>query len=219
MTEENTNSVQDTPEAGEENLELEETLAGAKEDDASDDSLNTDGSEEDGSDESDGEDDDSSKGDDEVPENYEITVPEGMTLDTEMLEILTPVFKELELSNDDTQKLVDAYLPFVQKSSEEQEKAALESFKETVDGWKKDTLKELGPDSDKKLAIVAKARNQFGDDAFRTMVNETGVGNHPAFVRFLLNVGQKISEDTFEGGSNDPKPDPLKVMYPTMNKK
>ncbi len=213
MNEENS-AVQETNESAEsqetqetqETTEVEETLVGGKE------TKEAEGSQEDNKGDTEGEE----KG--EVPESYDIKAPEGMTLDLEMLESFTPVFKELGLTNEQTQKLVDVYAPHMQQTAEKQQEEALKQFKKTVEGWKADTIKELGNDKDKKLAFAAKARNKFGDESFLEMVNDLGVGNHPSMVRFLIKVGKTISEDAFVDGKGSGKSSSLKKMYPTMNK-
>jgi len=152
----------------------------------------------------------------ETPEAYDIKVPDGMELDQAMMEAFTPVFKELGITQEQAQKLADTYAPLIANKTEEARQQALKEYQETVEGWKKDTIKELGVDSAKKLAYAAKARMKFGDEEFKEMVNELGVGNHPALVRFLIKVGQSISEDKFPDSTEKGKSDPLKVMYPTM---
>lgn len=153
----------------------------------------------------------------EVPEKYEVKL-EGMEVDVEMLEGLTPVFKELKLGNDAVQKLSEKFAPLIAKREESLRQASLNSYKELVEGWKTETIKQLGVDSKKSLAFAAKARDKFGSKGFIDMANETGIGNHPEFVNFLIAVGKTISEDKFPDGNSGGKVDPLKVLYPTMNK-
>ena len=42
-----------------------------------------------------------------IPEKYEFTMPEGRELDVEMVEKVTPLFKELKISQEGAQKLAD----------------------------------------------------------------------------------------------------------------
>lgn len=153
-----------------------------------------------------------------VPEKYEIKVPEGMELDAAMLEAFTPVFKELGITQEQAQKLAEAYAPLIGNKMEEAKKQALKDYQDIVEGWKKDTIKELGLESAKQLAFAARARNKFGDEKFKAMINETGIGNHPALVRFLINVGKTISEDKFVDSTKPGGTNPMDVMYPTMKK-
>lgn len=137
-----------------------------------------------------------------IPEKYELKIPDGMTLDKGMLDSFTPVFKEIGLTQEQAQKLADAYVPMIKKQSE----SVLESYRQEsmkeydkmTEDWKQMTIKELGADYQKKLAPAAKLidRSGFGKE-IREMMSETRVGNHPVMVRFLTWVGSKISEDSF----------------------
>ena len=132
-----------------------------------------------------------------VPEKYEVKVPEGMTLDKATLDALTPVFKDLKLGQDSVQKLVDAYAPQVKSMMEAQQQAAIASYKATVDGWKAETLKELGNDASKELSYAAKFIDKYGDPKVRELLNETGVGNNIALAKLFIAAGKAISSDSF----------------------
>jgi hypothetical protein len=84
----------------------------------------------------------------------------------------------------------------------------------------------LGPDAAKAVAPATKLINTFGGKdapALRQLLTDTGLGNHPLMVKFLIAAGKSIGQDSFvEGGSTiaDSSPDAAKEkFYPTMNKK
>lgn len=151
-----------------------------------------------------------------TPEKYDVKLPEGMEVDMAMLEAFSPVFKELGLGSKEVQKLTDTLVPILQTKIDDVRKQAIVEYKNIVNEWKQETLKELGAEKNAKLALAAKARNKFGDESFHEFINELGVGNHPALVRFLMRVGSTISEDKFPDSTQTKKGDSLKVMYPTM---
>ena len=161
------------------------------------------------------------EGDKTIPETYEVVdLPEGMEIDQEMLDTFTPVFKELGVDQEGFNKIMEKYVPALTGQAEATRQQALKDYKNTVDAWKKDTLKELGADSKKSLALVAKARDKFGDEELVEVFNETGIGNHPAIVRMLAKVGGTISEDAFPDSDTDGgKKDPSKVLYPNSDHK
>lgn len=136
-----------------------------------------------------------------VPEKYEIKPPEGMELDSAMLDKFTPVFKEIGLTNEQAQKLAEAYAPYVKASVEAQRAESLKSYQGIVEGWKSDAQKEFGTDLPKNLGLAAKAIDKLGtkEEAtkLREVLNETGLGNHPSIIRFFINAGKRLSEDTF----------------------
>lgn len=133
-----------------------------------------------------------------IPEKYELKAPEGMTIDNGMLEGLTPVFKEIGITQEQAQKLADVYAPMLKKQAESYRQESIKEFDKITESWKQETIKELGADYEKKLAPAAKLidKSGFGKD-IREMMSETRVGNHPVMVRFLTWLGSKISEDSF----------------------
>lgn len=137
-----------------------------------------------------------------VPEKYELKVPEGMTLDTALMEKMTPLFKEIGVTQEQAQKLADAYAPYVKAQVEATQKAAMDNFKAITDGWKTDTLKILGAEPDKAMAPAAKFLNTFGTPALREMLEETGLGNNPELVQAFIKAGKAIGTDSFADANN-----------------
>jgi hypothetical protein len=156
-----------------------------------------------------------------VPEKYEFKAPEGMTIDEKALGEFTPVFKEIGLSQENAQKLVNAYAPYMKQMAEQASKEAVESYKTTVEGWKQETQKELGADAQQKMALAAKAINKLGTPALKEFLNETGFGNHKELVSFFVKVGSMLKEDSVvdgKSGTSSPSTDEdrAKKLYPTM---
>ena len=163
-----------------------------------------------------------------VPEGeYTVKVPEGMDLDTELLGKVSPIFKELGITQEGAQKLVDAYAPHIKQATQAQHDQAMKAFDAQIETWGKETKAMLGPDAGKAMAPAAKLINTFaGKDAaaLRGLLNDTGLGNHPLMVKFLINAGKSIGQDSFvDGGNNSAPADNAEAakgrMYPTMVKK
>jgi hypothetical protein len=155
-----------------------------------------------------------------VPEKYELKPPEGMNLDEKAVELFAPVFKEIGLSQDQAQKLVDTYGPYFQQQLEAQRTESLKGFKDMVSEWGEQSKKELGADYAKKLSVVSKVIDKSGVKGIRELMNETGIGNNPTMIKFMLWVGEQFSQDTLADSQNkrtDSSPEALaKKMYPTM---
>lgn len=133
-----------------------------------------------------------------VPDKYELKAPEGMSVDTAMLETFTPVFKELGITQEGAQKLAEAYAPILKSQVEAQRTQAIAEFDKISDGWKQDTIKELGADYMQKLAPASKLidKSGFGKD-IREMLEDTRLGNHPVMNKFLVWLGKSITADSF----------------------
>lgn len=131
-----------------------------------------------------------------APEKYEFEAPEGQAFDDQVIEAYSEVAKELNLSNDDAQKLLDKVAPVM--AARQQEK-----IKAVVDGWSESakTDKEFGGEKlNENLSTAKKALDAFGTPELKALLNESGLGNNPEVIRFMYRAGKQISEDTFIGG-------------------
>lgn len=154
-----------------------------------------------------------------VPEKYEFKLPEGYVTDEKLVEGATPVFKDLGLSQDQAQKLVDFWV--------KQEQARIEDFSRIRQEWaekaKKDpelTKREGG--FEKALEMAKAPIALYKNPAFAEMLQLTGADNHPEMIRFLVWVQEKLGEDRAAGtagasGAGAPsREDQLRQRYPSM---
>lgn len=130
-----------------------------------------------------------------------------------LLESAQKTFKELNLTQEAAQKLVDIQSQLVAKQQEEQAKA----YNEMRSKWQSDSKAVLGAEPDKTLALVAKARDSFGTPELQKFLNESGLGDHPEVVRFFAAVGRAIAEDDIpDGGRGGAAPKTqAEALYPT----
>lgn len=131
-----------------------------------------------------------------APETYaDFTVPEGLTLDTEVLGEFTEAARELNLPQDQAQRVVDLGVKMSQKWAGQ----AAAQVQEMQAGWRRDAEAdpEIGGDAlPQNLAIAKKAVDAFASPAFKEVIEDAKLGDHPEFLRFCVNVGKSISEDT-----------------------
>jgi hypothetical protein len=160
-----------------------------------------------------------------VPEKYEFQVPEGMALDTVLVDKISPVFKDIGLSQDQAQKLVDAYAPYVKTQVEAQQQESLNFLETQKAEWKAETLKYLGGDSKEKLAQSAKFINKFTDSKeeaqqVREMLEVSGLGNYAPMVKMFIKAGKLVIEDNFvePNKQNSGGEASIDEMYPSMKK-
>lgn len=142
-----------------------------------------------------------------VPEAYDLKVPEGMDIDKVLLEKVSPIFKEIGLTNEQAQKLADVYAPYVKSTLESHRKTVIDGWNKQTEEWKNESLKMLGAEAPQQLAFAAKVINKFGTEYknedgskgndLRDLLEETRVGNHPAMTRLFIGLGKLISSDSF----------------------
>lgn len=137
-----------------------------------------------------------------APEKYEFKAPEGRQFDAEVIGSFSEVAKELNLSQESAQKVLDRVAP----KMAERQAAQLEAIRSQ---WTESSRsdKEFGGDKlNENLVTAKRALDSFGTPELRTLLNESGLGNHPELVRFMFRAGQSISEDRFVGSSNGSTP-------------
>lgn len=150
-----------------------------------------------------------------APEAYEFKAPEGRQFDPKVLEGFSEAAKELNLPQEAAQAMLDKIAPALAAKQEE----ALANVREQ---WQNDSKadKEFGGDKlTENLALAKKAIDTFGTPELRTLLDETGLGNHPELIRAFVRAGKAISEDGFVPGrsGNVAQADPAKRMFPNMN--
>lgn len=154
--------------------------------------------------------------------DYDLTgfLPEGTKLDADALAKMTPTAKALNLSNAGLAKIAVEGLPIVTKQVTDgiigevvAQRAAWDTdTRAAISGGKNAAGEDVQRDAvyggksyDDVLATSAKALDRFGGADFRDFLKSTGLGNHPAMVRFAYQAGSAISEDTdFERGGGIP---------------
>jgi hypothetical protein len=132
-----------------------------------------------------------------APEKYEFKAPEGRQFDAEVLNTYSEVARELNLSQEAAQRVLDAMAP----KMAERQMAQIEAVKAEWANTSK-TDKEFGGEKlSENLSTAKKALDAFGTTELRTLLNESGLGNHPEVIRFMYRAGLAISEDRVVTGT------------------
>lgn len=165
-----------------------------------------------------------------APEAYEaFTAPEGFAIDEHLLGTFAPVFKDLNLSQEQAQKLVDAaphlITPAVRKAVETTQQQLLQAAG-LVDAmqWAEQvkTDKVLGGEKlAENMAVVKLAGGEQAPAEVRALfdlMKATPWGNHPTVLRFFYAEGQKLKQDGFvPGGKTRTPATAAQRLFPTMN--
>jgi hypothetical protein len=177
--------------------------------------------------------DDKPTASDGAPEKYsDYTLPDGFTLDPAVKTEADALFKGLGLDQKQAQSLVDFY----GKQISELSSAPAKAYQEMTDGWRKDSEShpdlrgKLGPGQEINVRI-SKALDGLGDPKlasdFKAAMDLTGVGNHPAFIRVISRLAEKVTEGTHVAGNGPSKegqsqsgrtapPSAAAAMWPTL---
>lgn len=134
-----------------------------------------------------------------VPEAYKLEAPEGLTIAPEHVELATPVFRELGLSNEAANKLMPVAAKFAESVVAQVDRESADAFS----GWKRDLIRQAQADPEigganwkDSINSAAQALETLGAPAgspLRKLLDETGVGDHPEMIRVFARAGRLLS--------------------------
>tara|TARA_R110000803_G_scaffold154638_7_gene219444 strand:+ start:464 stop:1132 length:669 start_codon:yes stop_codon:yes gene_type:complete len=134
-----------------------------------------------------------------APEKYEFNevADAPQELDAEVLEAYSEVAKDLNLSQENAQKVLDKVAPVIQARQAKVLEEARNQWAETSA-----SDQEFGGENlNANLETAKRAMDNFGTKEFSALLHESGLGNHPEVIRFMFRAGKAISEDTYVGNS------------------
>lgn len=138
-----------------------------------------------------------------VPEKYEFKLPEGIKLDEATQAKASEVFKELGLSQEGSQKLLDFHVEQMKKAVDSSLNEVADMRKQWRDQVKSDP--EIGKNLEGVKATCAKAIDALGpaiSKPFREAMDLTGAGDHPAFIKAFHALAKMVTEGTHVSGKN-----------------
>ncbi len=157
-----------------------------------------------------------------VPEKYEISLGEGVSLDADVLTAADPILRELGLSNEAANKLA----PLAQQVAERTQAGLLQQLQDAGAAQKKEWFDAFvadpeigGPKREETERLSAKALDALGfvkGHPFRQALTDSGFGNHPDMIRAFRRLGEMVGEDntfTRPGVGSTDKP-VWERMYP-----
>jgi hypothetical protein len=125
-----------------------------------------------------------------APEKYELELPDGFSLDPQVMTEFEPVLRELNLDNAQASKLAGLY------GQLRQSEAA--AYGETVQEWGKQAAAdpEIGGKAfPENVELARSALATHGSPELKGLLDSTGLGNHPEVIRFFARVGKTIPKE------------------------
>jgi hypothetical protein len=138
-----------------------------------------------------------------APEKYEFVAPEGTTLDEGVVTAFSEVSKDIGLSQEAAQKVIDKLAPTLAARSAE---ATVQVKADLLAAAKADP--EIGGDkfdssvADAKVVIEACFKPEF-----KKFLDESGLGNHPEMIRGLAKASAAFKQDGHIPGGKKPTED------------
>jgi hypothetical protein len=163
-----------------------------------------------------------------APANYtDFTVPEGFTLDPEIAKEASTLFRELDLNQSGSQKLVDFYVAKTKEAFE----APFNAYMEKRQEWR-DEINNNPEIGGSKLnatkASIGKLIDSFGKyaEGFRNAMDYTGAGDNPDVVGALFVLSKLLTEGAAVRGNGPSsegqrapgvgRPSAAQALYPNL---
>jgi len=152
-----------------------------------------------------------------APENYDtFKLGDDLKMDDKALEGFTVVAKELNLTQDQAQKLVDYQSAIVKENHD----FRLQESENVIESWKQETIEKLGENLKPQQDIAKKMLGTRPELA--KVLDETGLINHPEIFKMIVDFGRSTSEDPFVDGNNSGGTNTIpreRRMFPSMSGK
>lgn len=139
---------------------------------------------------------------------YDLTLPEGSVADPALVERTVAIARARGLSNDQAQAALDLAVQEIASTQDAVLKAHAPggaAWTKMRDEWQQAAKNDpsLGATPDERIATVQRGKNVIelyaksnpsDADAMRGFLNDSGLGDHPAAVRFFAWLGKATSE-------------------------
>lgn len=134
---------------------------------------------------------------DSAPEQYEF--PEY--LDPELSDMLSETFQDLELSQNDVLEIMSTYEAY----AEHQNQLSQQEFEQIREESIAELQQEFGHAYDQRVELANRTLEHFATPELYDLIEDAGLANSPALVKFLSEIGQSLTEDSIprsqHGGS------------------
>lgn len=117
-------------------------------------------------------------------------MPADLPFDPQVLDRFKKVFHAAGLNQKQAEGVFKNYLEYVG----EVHKNNLEGVEQQRQGWVNDLRKEFGRAFDERVDLAVRAVETFGGQEFMKWLDQTGMGDHPMFVKMFAQIGQQMQE-------------------------
>lgn len=138
----------------------------------------------------------------EKPEGYtsELQMPEGVELNEDESKWASELLHKHGVSRKAGQEVIKAYVERQVEQNQAAETAQQQTAAETEAALKA----EWGGDYEANMELVKGVAAKFGDDEFSELLQNPAIGNNPALIKFIANVGDEFREDVASGTPGAP---------------
>jgi hypothetical protein len=128
-------------------------------------------------------------------QDLQVKLPEGWALDRGVMDNFTALAKDLKLDSQNAQRLVDQFVQVQQSFAQQQQQAQVQRVEE----WGQQVRQSYGTNFDSNINSAQRGVEFAGGEALRTVLNQTGLGNHPVLVEAFRKIGAALADDKIAG--------------------
>lgn len=152
-------------------------------------------------------------------EDISLAVPEGAEAFTADVEAFNKHMADWRAENSEasSKAVLEEALKYQAKATLEAQDAAIKQAESLALQWVDDCKsdKEFGGDKfDENASMARKAVEAFGDDDLKSLLNQSGLGNHPAVFRAFVRASKAITEaQVAKGDAATPARSAAEILY------
>ena len=143
-----------------------------------------------------------------APETYsDFTVPDGVVLDTAVVDGFKGLAKDLGLSQEHAQKVADVIAQQAKASAEASQGAVQAEITRVQSAWAAEAKAdpEIGGDKfEENLATAKQVMEATTTPQLRMLLDKSGLGSNPEVIRHFLKIAPAFREDKHVPGSKAP---------------
>lgn len=134
-----------------------------------------------------------------APEKYDFVAPKDTALDPAISAEFAGIAKELNLSQEAAQKVIDKMAPLLAKNETARDAARVQAVVEkAATQWAAEAKADTeygGTNFDANLAVAKQTFATFGTPALEAVLKASGLDSHPEMIRWAYRVGKQIAPD------------------------
>lgn len=126
-----------------------------------------------------------------------IKLPEGMEVDTGLMEKFTNLAEKAKLGKEQAQSLADLYTEAQKTYAESLAKEQQKAWDTVIDKWKGEIQSDPDIGGDKSETVqttIGRALDEYGSDEARVAFEVTAAGWNPAIIKFVWKMAQALEE-------------------------
>lgn len=126
-----------------------------------------------------------------------IKLPEGMEVDTGLMEKFSTLAEQAKFSKEQAQSLADLYSEAQKTYVDSVAKAQQKAWDTVIDKWKGDIQADPDIGGDKSETVqttIGRALDEYGSDEARVAFEVTAAGWNPAIIKFVWKMAQALEE-------------------------